>query len=129
MDTHGNRQRRKALNEALAAGRGATIPGTGVMHGHRSSGGKRNASGVLSSGNQEWSRRGRKDEDDLRGLNNKARRQNISEQVADLLEHVVDDDGHWDDLDDNLWDAALEDLPEGVTFNGNEYRGWWNEDE
>lgn len=43
----------------------------------------RNASGSLS-GNGEWGRKHRKEEDDLRGLNNKARRENILEQLEDI---------------------------------------------
>lgn len=38
------------------------------------------------SGNMEWGRKHRKEEDDLRGLNNRARREAISEQVQDFIE-------------------------------------------
>lgn len=128
MDTHANRQRRKALHEALAAGRGVTIPGTGVWRWHRRSGGRRNASGVLYSGNEEWSRTGRKWEDRDRNLNNKARFQNIAEQLDELADDFDPDDWYLDELDNNLLYDALEDLPTGVTFNGNDYSYDPNED-
>jgi phytoene/squalene synthetase len=38
------------------------------------------------SGNKEWGSKARKEEDDLRGRNNSARRQTIEEQVDDYQE-------------------------------------------
>lgn len=44
----------------------------------------RNRAGVLRKGNQEWGRKHRKHEDAERGLNNRARKQAIEEQLAEL---------------------------------------------
>jgi hypothetical protein len=44
----------------------------------------KNRAGALRMGNLEWGNKARKQEDDLRGINNRARRQSIAEQVADL---------------------------------------------
>lgn len=77
-------QRRAARIRANET-KGVPIPGTGVSHFHKHSSGS-NKSGALNKLNGEWSPEGRKEEDDLRGINNTARRQNIEEQVAEIFE-------------------------------------------
>jgi uncharacterized MAPEG superfamily protein len=44
----------------------------------------RNPSGLIRKLNLEWSRRPRKEEDRVRGLNQRARQQAIVEQLADV---------------------------------------------
>lgn len=74
--------------------------------------------GNISRMNVEWSSKGRKEENALRGLNHTARRQNIIEQVADMEDDVVPFD-HLDEIaEEILEDALVDGLPANVTFNG-----------
>lgn len=66
--------------------------------------------GALKRSNIEWGSKARKEEDRLRGMNNKARRQTIDEQdVDDDLDDIVliqpdvefDDIPWWDQADDD----------------------------
>ena len=76
--------------------------------------------GNISRMNVEWSSKGRKEENDLRGLNHTARREAIAEQIVDL-----DDEYHGVDHLDEISEEILKDVlysvfaPAGVTFNGN----------
>lgn len=45
----------------------------------------KNRTGALT-GNLEWGKKGRKEEDAMRGRNNSARRQTIAEQIAEMEE-------------------------------------------
>jgi hypothetical protein len=79
----------------------------------------KNRHGALDRANVEWSSKGLKEEDALRGLNNKARRQHIAEQVAELndLDDIVliqpdvdfEDDRPWYDQGDGFddWQADI----------------------
>lgn len=77
------------------------MPGTGVRHRHKGKSGS-NKSGSLNKLNLEWSGQGRKEEDDLRGINNRARQQAIEDQ---LTSHDVSD-RDWLAAEDaaNCWD-------------------------
>ena len=89
-----------------------------MSHGHRSHNGKRNPAGGLE-GNLEWGGKSRKQEAAQRGLNNKARRQAVGEQIAELDEFYAGVD-----LLDEISEEILEDVlysmfaPAGVTLNG-----------
>lgn len=83
-------QRRAARIKANET-KGVPIPGTGVRHFHKHKSGS-NKTGSLSNLNGEWSSKGRKMQDDERGINNAARRQNIDEQVAEVYDQAADDD-------------------------------------
>lgn len=82
---------------------GAPVPGTGKRRYHKRKSGS-NKSGSLYKLNMEWSATGRKQEDDQRGINNRARHQHIDEQVADLQPT----DAEWAEAADaaNCWDDA-----------------------
>lgn len=69
--------------------RGAPVPGTGRRHYHKRKSGS-NKTGSLRKPNGEWSSKGRKRQDDQRGINNAARRQNIAEQVAEIYDERYD---------------------------------------
>lgn len=71
---------------------GAPVPGTGGRHGRRKNKSGSNKSGALTMLNQEWSASGRKQEDEQRGINNRARQQTITEQLADMAELSNADD-------------------------------------
>lgn len=80
----------------------------------------KNRHGALDRANVEWSSKGLKEEDALRGLNNKARRQHIAEQVADLEDDLDDivliqpdvefEDGPWFDQGDGFDDWQADDI-------------------
>lgn len=84
--------------------KGAPVPGTGVSHYHKRKSGS-NKSGSLYKLNMEWSASGRKQEDDQRGINNRARQQAIEDQIvsnepteADWAE-AVEAANCWDDYE------------------------------
>ena len=76
--------------------------------------------GNISRMNVEWSSKGRKEENDLRGLNHTARRQAIAEQIAELddLDDIVliqpdvefEDDRPWYDQGDGFDDWQADDI-------------------
>lgn len=108
----------KSREWAREQGRGVPVPGTGVTHGHRRSGSRNPAGGLF--GNKEWGNKARKHEAEDRNLNNRARRNTIAEQVADLNSEagrVRDDEMDYDVLEEVLEVG----LPDGVTFNGHSY--------
>lgn len=80
----------------------------------------KNRHGALDRANVEWSSKGLKEEDALRGLNNKARRQHIAEQIAELddLDDIVliqpdvefEDDRPWYDQGDGFDDWQADDI-------------------
>lgn len=83
--------------------KGAPVPGTGGHHSRtrRSSGS--NKSGSLNKLNGEWGSTARKQEDDQRGINNRARHQAVEDQImsnepteAEWLE-AADAANCWDD--------------------------------
>lgn len=78
----------------------------------------KNRTGALT-GNLEWGKKGRKEEDAMRGRNNSARRQTIAEQIADVdgLDEIVliqpdveFDDGPWFDQGDGFDDWQADDM-------------------
>lgn len=69
--------------------KGAPVPGTGRRSYHKHKSGS-NKTGSLRRLNGEWSSKGRKQQDDQRGINNCARQQNIDEQVAEIYEEEYD---------------------------------------
>lgn len=83
------------------------MPGTGQRHWHKGRSGS-NKSGSLSKLNLEWGATNRKQEDEQRGINNRARHQAIEDQIAsnepteaEWVE-AADAANCWDD-DDDLW--------------------------
>lgn len=114
----GSESRAKSRAWAREQGRGVPVPGTGVTHGHRSHNGKRNPAGGLE-GNLEWGGKSRKQEADQRGLNNKARRQAVGEQIAELDEEYFGVD-FLDDISEEILEDVLYSMfaPAGVTLNG-----------
>lgn len=97
--------------------KGATVPGTGGRHGRRKNKSGSNKSGSLSKLNLEWGATARKQEDDQRGINNRARRQAIEDQVASNypteveMAEAADAARCWDDdLDFNLVLDTYEDI-------------------
>lgn len=72
-------QRQKERKRA-AESKGIPVPGTGVRHWHKRKSGS-NKSGSLSKLNGEWGSKARKQEDDQRGINNRARWQAIQDQL------------------------------------------------
>lgn len=71
--------------------KGAPVPGTGGRHGRRKNKSGSNKSGALNKLNLEWGSTNRKQEDDQRGINNRARRQAIEDQVESWVEYVTID--------------------------------------
>lgn len=88
-------QRDKAKRRA-AAEKGVPVPGTGVRHRHKHKSGS-NKSGALTMLNGEWNAADRKQEDDQRGINNRARHQAIEDQIRSFLPAPLDDliEGDW----------------------------------
>lgn len=96
--------------------KGAPVPGTGVRHYHKGREGS-NKSGALSKLNLEWGATARKQEDDQRGINNRARQQAIEDQIASNFPteaetaEAADASRCWDDdLDFNLVLDTYEDI-------------------
>lgn len=82
--------------------------------------------GNISRMNVEWSSKGRKEENALRGLNHTADREAIAEQLAELTEDRIIDESY-----EILEEVLSDGLPANVTFNGSDYAwpevDWWNE--
>lgn len=131
--SNGSTQRNAERRRVAEIGRGVPVPGTGVNHWHRSPSGNRNPAGGIHTVSEEWGSKDRKEEAALRGLNNTARREAISDQEYDPDDdlHAVHVYDRLDELsDDLLEDACGEGMPSGVTFNGENYDpsyAWWNE--
>lgn len=87
---------RQKERERAAKSKGIPVPGTGVRHRHKRGSGS-NKSGSLYKLNGEWSASGRKQEDDQRGINNRARHQAIEDQITSFLPAPLDDliEGEW----------------------------------
>lgn len=95
--------------------KGAPVPGTGKRRYRKHSSGS-NKSGSLNKLNGEWSPEGRKREDSQRGINNRARQQNIAEQVAEVFEDDQCSASNYRPEDN--WENELIYLDSDVMFNG-----------
>lgn len=94
-------QRDKAKRRA-ASEKGVPVPGTGVRHQHKHKSGS-NKSGSLKKLNLEWGASDRKQEDDQRGINNRARQQAIEDQVASFEEDESPIQYFYDELVEDGW--------------------------
>lgn len=104
MSTSDDKWAQRQKERERAIGGGVPVPGTGVRHWNKRRSGA-NKSGSLNKLNQEWGATARKQEDDQRGINNRAREQAIADQIAsfDMADEwlaIVDAANCWDDNND-----------------------------